>query len=146
MYDPITITPASYVADIAQAHDLAILENEARTLRAQLAQVRERLAVLNFDQIKGDDHRLTEFWAEAQRLADEAGHCQVFDNLAEALGGPRRITSGVVCVQVTLHLDVRVEDISDYDLDEDSLRDHLYEADLYDIAVSDYTVTEERAD
>jgi hypothetical protein len=42
------------------------------------------------EQIMGDDHRLTEFWEKAQELADNAGHCSVYDEIAEALGGPAR--------------------------------------------------------
>lgn len=118
MYDPITITPASYVADIAQAHDLAILENKNRDLRTQVAQLRSALDSTNYDQIKGSDHRLQEFWAEAQRLADEAGHCEVFDNLAEALGGPRRNRSGHVHVTATVSWLVQVDDVEDYSGDD----------------------------
>lgn len=41
-------------------------------------------------QITGDDLQLAEFWEKAHRYADNAGQCEVFDRIAEELGGPRR--------------------------------------------------------
>lgn len=45
---------------------------------------------LRVEQIDGSDHRLIDFWEKAQELADNANHCEIFDQIAEALGGPRR--------------------------------------------------------
>jgi hypothetical protein len=42
------------------------------------------------EQIKGDDPRLAEFWAAAAKLATTAGHCETYDAIAVALGGPAR--------------------------------------------------------
>lgn len=55
---------------------------------------------LRFTQIKGDDPRLSDFWAEAQELAARANHCSVYDDIAEALGGPRRTREYSVTVSV----------------------------------------------
>ena len=59
-------------------------------LQATIAELRARIDTLRNEQIMGDDHRLTDFWEKAQELADNAGHCSVYDEIAEALGGPAR--------------------------------------------------------
>lgn len=68
-------------------------ENAAEALtnfyRDQARLVAE-ISKLRDEQISGDDDRLADFWAKAQELADKAGHCQVFDEMAVALGGPGR--------------------------------------------------------
>ena len=61
---------------------------------------------LKFEQIMGDDPRLSDFWEKAQELADNANHCEVFDTIAEALGGPSRIKDWTV--DVTLMVSVPV--------------------------------------
>lgn len=42
------------------------------------------------DAIAADDPRIAWIWKEAARLADEAGHCSEYDELAAALGVPGR--------------------------------------------------------
>ena len=54
----------------------------------------------------GDDHRLTDFWAKAQELAERANHCEIFDDMVEALGGPRRRKDFEVSVSFTVTLPV----------------------------------------
>lgn len=118
MYDEITITPDNRIADIATAWDMALLEDANRALGAEAERLAERVRALSNEQIKGGDHRLTDFWAEAQRLADQAGHCEVFDELAEALGGPRRTRSGHLHVSRVVTYTVEVDDIEDYSEDD----------------------------
>lgn len=55
-----------------------------------ISELRGEIDRLRYTQIMGDDHRLTDFWEKAQELADRAGHCSVYDEIAEALGGPAR--------------------------------------------------------
>lgn len=68
-------------------------ENAAEALtnvhRDQARLVAE-ISKLRDEQISGDDDRLADFWAEAERLATVAGHCRVFDEMAQELGGPGR--------------------------------------------------------
>jgi len=71
-----------------QGHDLTVIE--LNQLQAIIAELRTQLDRARYTQIMGDDHRLTEFWEKAQELADRAGHCSVYDEIAEALGGPAR--------------------------------------------------------
>jgi hypothetical protein len=59
-------------------------------LEQVISNLRARIHTLSNEQIMGDDHRLIEFWEKAQELADRAGHCSVYDEIAEALGGPAR--------------------------------------------------------
>lgn len=114
----ITITPDNRIADITLAWEMAIIEQARRNAEAQVEGMRNELYRLRVEQIKGDDYRLTDFWAEAQRLADEAGHCQVFDDLAEALGGLRRTRSGHLHVTRVVTYTVDVEDTEDYSEDD----------------------------
>ena len=65
-----------------------------------ISEMRGEIDRLRYTQIMGDDHRLADFWAKAQELADSANHCDVFDDLAEALGGPRRQREYTVTVPV----------------------------------------------
>lgn len=78
-----------------KGHDLTVvelnqLERRAMSFEHELTTALEKIRGLRNEQIMGDDHRLTEFWDKAQELADRAGHCKVYDEIAEALGGPRR--------------------------------------------------------
>jgi hypothetical protein len=60
------------------------------TCRDTISALQREVADLRFEQIDGSDARLSDFWEKAQKLADDANHCEVFDQIAEALGGPRR--------------------------------------------------------
>ena len=78
-----------------KGHDLTVvelnqLERRAMSFEHELTTALEKIRGLRNEQIMGDDHRLTEFWEKAQELADRAGHCSVYDEIAEALGGPAR--------------------------------------------------------
>jgi hypothetical protein len=66
----------------------------------------QQVSRLSNEQINGSDPRLADFWAEAQELADKAGHCQVFDDIAEALGGPSREKD--YTVEVTMMVSVPI--------------------------------------
>ncbi len=118
-----------------------------------LINAREELNRLRNEQIDGSDPRLASFWEKAQQLADQAGHCQVFDEIAEALGGPRRereyivsITS-YVTVPVSYSMTVMAPD-SDVarelaeeafsDMDASDLEDY---ASWYDADLDTYSVT-----
>lgn len=61
---------------------------------------------LRFTQINGDDPRLTDFWQTAMELADNANHCEVFDQIAEALGGPSRVKEYSVTVSFNMTVPV----------------------------------------
>lgn len=92
----------------AQGKALATMRERERALTAQVASLTDRVRQLQYSQISGDDHRLSDFWTKAQELADEAGHCEVFDNLAAQLDGPRREKEYRVMVDVTITLSVSV--------------------------------------
>lgn len=99
---------------------IGTLEDEARRLR--------------FEQITdGSDHRLTEFWAKAQRVAETAGFCSEFDRIAEELGGPaRRLSwSGTATYRVTVSIPVPVYGVATPDEVESHTMD--YDTDTYDI-------------
>jgi hypothetical protein len=80
---------AEYVIgnSIEELNRLWALLATARTNADHLA---NEVARLKTEQIHGDDPRLSDFWAKAQELADRGNHCEVFDEIAEALGGPTR--------------------------------------------------------
>jgi len=71
----------------------AVVTSEAQViaqLTEQVATLTERIRVLTEQsqrQISADDWRLTDMWARAAELADEAGHCSVYDDLVRRLGG-----------------------------------------------------------
>ena len=85
---PPTENPIDGVIDALQR--TASLENAHANCLATNAELRAQIDTLRNDQIMGDDYRLTDFWEKAQELADRAGHCSVYDEIAEALGGPAR--------------------------------------------------------
>ena len=68
-----------------------------------------RIDTLNSEQIEGSDHRLSNFWAKAQELATEANHCDVFDQMAEALGGPRRLKGYTITLAISGYINIDVE-------------------------------------
>lgn len=121
--------PDTYVWSLATSRDLADAEQTVRQLRAEVERLRRELTDERTRQIDGSDYRLTEFWERAGDLADEAGHCQVYDELAEALGGePRRQDYDVTvtyryCVSLTRsevdRFDLNEYDPAEYDLDPD---------------------------
>jgi len=115
----------------------------------------DRITRLESEQIDGSDPRLANFWAKAQELADNANHCEVFDNIAEALGGPRRTreyfvnVSGYVTVPVTYSFTVEASDPDEAreqaeelfsDMDASDLEDY---ADWYSADLDTYSVTSE---
>jgi len=71
-----------------------------------IAELRGEIDRLRYTQIMGDDHRLTDFWAKAQELAERAHHCEIFDDMVEALGGPRRRKNFDVDVSFTVTIPV----------------------------------------
>lgn len=87
-------------------------------LTSQLAMQVALRTKYQYDQIRGDDPRLSDFWEEAHRVADKAGHCQIFDELCEALGGPRRTVPGVATVSVRLTVSISVPDINNVDIED----------------------------
>jgi hypothetical protein len=54
------------------------------------------------EQVKGNDPRMSEFWAAAHDVAEEAGHCADFDNMADQLDGPRRKVTYRVVLERTV--------------------------------------------
>ena len=77
--------------------------------QATIAELRGRIDTLANEQISGDDYRLTDFWEKAQELATKANHCDVFDEMAEALGGPRRRKGYTVTLSITGYINIDVE-------------------------------------
>jgi len=71
-----------------------------------IAELRGEIDRLRYTQIMGDDHRLADFWAKAQELAERANHCEIFDDMVEALGGPRRRKNFDVDVSFTVTIPV----------------------------------------
>jgi hypothetical protein len=98
--------PETYVDNVEHARELAILEDANRGLRAYGFRMAERLREEQTRQISADDYRLTDFWEEAHRVADEAGHCEVYDQLVERLGGPTRTIEVVVEVTYRVHTEM----------------------------------------
>lgn len=89
------------------------------------AEFRVTISNLRTEQIQGDDPRLADFWAKAQELADKANHCEVFDQIAEALGGPSRFKEFEVTVDfyvtVPVSLSISVEARDEYDACEQAI-------------------------
>lgn len=88
-----------------------------------------RVNTLESEQITGDDYRLADFWAKAQELADEAGHCDVFDQIAEALGGPARVKEYQVTLSFTATWSTTVEARDESDAIEQARESFRYNAD-----------------
>ena len=96
---------------------------------------------LRDEQIDGSDNRLTDFWAKAQELADKAGHCRVFDEMAEALGGPGRERDYTVTFTYTgtFTVSARSEDEA-VEFAREGIQDHY---NIGDLSEDDYTVDED---
>ena len=101
----------------------------------------ERILALRTEQIWGDDPRLADFWEKAQRLADNANYCQVFDEMAEALGGPSRIreyevvVSGIVTVPWSITVTVEAKDDNEaLEYAEQMVQDNYRDSDMEDHA------------
>ena len=99
---------------------LVLRDDTIRTLKTEVD-------TLRFSQIDGSDSRLTDFWARAQELAERANHCEIFDEIAEALGGPRRTREysvtisayATVPVTVTIAVEARdTEEAEEYAMNE----------------------------
>ena len=84
---------------------------------------------LRTEQIDGSDPRLATFWERAQELADNANHCEVFDQIAEALGGPSRVKEFVVTLYFTASWSTTVEARSEEDAIEQARESFGYNAD-----------------
>ena len=117
--------------------------NTREELESALARATERIGTLEdearklrFDQIEGNDTRLTEFWEKAQRISESAGFCSEFDRIAEALGGPSRQLSwnGSTTVMVTVPVIVPVYGVAT----PQEIQNHTmtYDIDNYDIIAS----------
>lgn len=136
---------------------IAELKSDAQRLGASLTEAREELTRLRTEQIDGSDPRLADFWAKAQELADNANHCEIFDEIAEALGGPSRVKEYevVVSFQVTVPVTytVTVEARNDDEAIEQAEErigyygaDHFEDdADWYNAEVDTYSVSSEIA-
>lgn len=117
------------------AQDIESLAYRLGITEAQVDSLITKNNQLVNEQISGDDYRLTDFWEKAQELADRAGHCSVYDEIAEALGGPRREREYEVEFTLTQTITVMARD---EDSAEEYARDMLcnYSADdLYEYEV-----------
>lgn len=79
-------------------------------LEREVTRLQEQVSRLQTEQIRGSDPRLTDFWEQAQSIADDAEYCEVFDNLAEELGGPRRKRSFTFNVTLSVEIETRNPD------------------------------------
>jgi hypothetical protein len=110
---------------------------------------------LRTEQIVGSDPRLTDFWQTAMELADNANHCEVFDQIAEALGGPSRVKEYSVTVSfnmtVPVTVTVAVEARNEDDANDQALEmvrdqnpsEHEDYADWYDAELDRYSMSAE---
>jgi hypothetical protein len=64
------------------------------------------------------DWRLEEMWEKAGRIADNAGHCSVYDDLVRELGGTPRQREYVVTIPVNGYVNVVVTAASESDAEE----------------------------
>jgi len=135
-----------HTVDNAVEADLRAQLEAMTTLATERGQQLDRL---RHEQISGDDPRLTEFWNKANELASNAGHCGVYDELAEELGGPGRVKTFDFTMDVTVTV---VVSGTGRDVDDawDSVdRDRIFEAfqstdvDAYGISHGSYDDYEE---
>lgn len=108
--------PETYVREPATAWDLAHAEQTVRNIRAEIGRLSAALTEERTRQISGSDPRLELFWERAGELADEAGHCQVYDQLAEALGGEARRKDYDVTVTYRFSVSLTSSEANDFDL------------------------------
>jgi hypothetical protein len=64
------------------------------------------------------DHRLQPVWEAAHRAANDAGHCEVFDELMDEIGAPRRQRDQEIEITLTFNTTITVSAT-----DEDEARD-----------------------
>lgn len=111
--------------------------NQTYSINAQQVKtIRE----LREEQIIGDDSRLADFWEKAQELADRAGHCQVFDEIAEALGGPRRERDYIVSIAYTFSQTITARN---EEMAEEIARDYINGLNIDDLYEESVDVTED---
>lgn len=108
--------PDTYVWMVDIAWDLAHAERDLRNLRAEVGRLSARVTELRTEQINGSDPRLTSFWERAAELADEAGHCEIYDELAEALGGEARRKDYDVTVIYRYSVSLSKAEADDFDI------------------------------
>jgi hypothetical protein len=108
---------------------------EIARLNSENATLRLMVGTLQNEQVKADDPRLSDFWELAHRFANNAGYCEVFDRIADELGGPRRQKtytvrhSATVSMTVEFETEQTVSDPDDLETDFDS--------DAFDTALRD---------
>lgn len=146
---------AAYVSMWNEAHNenarrnatvdpVALTLGELDDLRAQVATLTAENDRLKLSQISGDDPRLTDFWDKANELASNAGHCSVYDELAEELGGPGRVKSYDFTVDVTVTVTVtgsgRDEDAAWENVDREMIHEAFENTstDAYSISYNGY--------
>lgn len=122
--------PFTYIWSADLAWDLALAERDVRNLRAEVGRLSATVTALRTEQIDGSDFRLQEFWRKAGDLADEAGHCQVYDELAEALGGEPRRQEYSVTVTYRFTVDLTRAEADDFDLNDYDPTDHDFDPDV----------------
>ena len=141
-------------ASAAQANKLRTIIEERRDAlalvekyKAELHTSIVRANMLQTEQIRGGDSRLQNFWERAMEQANEENFCSEYDRMAEALDGPRRDSEYDVTVLVTVSVSMRVTAQSDEDAcdtvgdwDEDTIRDHVYGLDRYNVNVASWEV------
>jgi hypothetical protein len=99
-------TPPPTVAPVGAIVDHGDCVRRMTELEETISMLRAANVTLQTEQIQGSDSRLADFWAQAQELADNANHCEVFDQIAEALGGPSRIKEWTVTVTMMVSVPI----------------------------------------
>jgi hypothetical protein len=135
--DNATDNAGDMFADYSREALISMLTRSTERIESMRVQVASLSA-----QVEGSDPRLTEFWAQAKRVADNAGFCTEFDRIAQALGGPVRQLdwSGEVDVTFTLTVSVPVggtatpEEVENHTMD--------YDVDSYNVLEAIKSVVE----
>lgn len=97
-------------------------------LRHKLELANAEVDRLRNEQIKGDDPRLAEFWAKANEVASNAGHCSVYDQMAQELGGPGRVKSYDFDVSVSTSVSVSAQGLTPDEAWQNVSREEVFEA------------------
>lgn len=83
----VTVGEDGTVIQTPDSVTIAELTAQVATLTARISDLQARVNTLINEQIDASDWRLTDMWARAAEIADEAGHCRVYDDLVRKLGG-----------------------------------------------------------
>lgn len=165
-----TITPITGEIDLqnrnAQARALLAMRNREAAAQKRVEEVLEELRIareraeanqreavrLRDEQItRGDDDRLVEFWAIAEKNANDAGFCSEYDRMADMMGGTGRERDwniqGSITVTIPFSMNVSAtsednarDEINDYGMSDwiDTIREaSSWNGELDDVTIND---------